>query len=166
MILEISNSDDNVLVKIVSDGGKKHIRMGEKEVICDWVKLAYGHYSLILDGNVLDVLVNIDHESCVVTSRAGTFSFGVVDPRRSESTQRTEEGPVGVERLCAEMPGKIVRVLVQEGDTVAFDQSLVVLEAMKMQNEIRAPKNGVVKEVAAVAGNAVSTGDFLLSVES
>jgi len=166
MILEISSGNDNVLVEIISNGSKKKIRLGEKEVSCDWVRLADGHYSLILDGSVLDVLVSIDPESCVVTSRAGTFSFRVADPRRSGLMQRTEEGLAGVERICAEMPGKILRVLVQEGDAVAFDQSLLVLEAMKMQNEIRAPKNGVVKNVAAVAGNAVNTGDFLLNIES
>ncbi len=165
MILEISSCHDKVLVEIISNGGKKKIRVGEKEVLCDWVRLADGHYSFILDGIVLDVLVNIDPERCVVTSRAGSFSFRVVDPRRSESMQRTEEGPAGVKRICAEMPGKIVRILVHEGDVVVFNQSLLVLEAMKMQNEIRAPQNGVVKEVAAVAGNAVNTGDFLLSIE-
>jgi pyruvate carboxylase subunit B len=64
------------------------------------------------------------------------------------------------------MPGKIIRVLVQEGETVAHDQSLLVLEAMKMQNEIRSPKSGIVKEVAVAGGITVNTGDFLLSIES
>lgn len=166
VILEISSAHDNVFVEITSNGGKKRIRVGETEILCDWVKLADGHYSLIVDGSVLDVLVNASPESCMVTSRAGTFSFRVVDPRRAGLTQRIEEGPAGLERICAEMPGKIVRVLVQMGDAVTFNQSLLVLEAMKMQNEIRAPQNGVVKEVAAVAGNVVNTGDFLLSIES
>jgi biotin carboxyl carrier protein len=49
---------------------------------------------------------------------------------------------------------------------VDYDQSLLVLEAMKMQNEIRARKSGMVKEVAAVGGTTVNSGDFLLSIES
>ncbi len=166
VILEISSAHDKVFVEIISNGGKKRIRVGETEILCDWVKLSDGHYSLIVDGSVLDVLVNANPESCIVTSRAGTFSFRIVDPRRAGLTQRIEDGPAGLERICAEMPGKIVRVLVQKGDAVIFNQSLLVLEAMKMQNEIRAPQNGVIREVAAVAGNAVNTGDFLLSIES
>jgi pyruvate carboxylase subunit B len=80
--------------------------------------------------------------------------------------QHAEEGPAGLLRMRAEMPGKIVRVLVREGESVAYDQGLLVLEAMKMQNEIRAPKSGTIKEVAVTGGITVNTGDFLLSIES
>ena len=83
MILEISSDNDRVLVEITSNGGKKKIRLDETEISCDWVRLAEGHYSLILDGSVLDVMVNVGPESCTVTSRAGVFSFRVVDPRHS-----------------------------------------------------------------------------------
>ncbi len=166
MILEISNGIDNVSVEIISNGGKKKIRLGGTEILCDWVRLADGHYSLILNGNVLDVLVNIDPETCVVTSRAGTYAFRITDPRRSGLRQTLDESSAGVQRLCADMPGKIVRVLVQEGDAVAADQTLLVLEAMKMQNEIRAPKAGVIKQIAVTPGATVNTGDFLLSIES
>jgi biotin carboxyl carrier protein len=166
MILEISNGTDKVAVEITSDGGRKKVRLGGTDILCDWVRLSDGHYSLILDGSVFDLAVNVDTETCVVTSRAGAYAFGVVDPRRSRSKQQGEEGRSGVQRIYANMPGKILRVLVGEGDSVALDQSLLVLEAMKMQNEIRAPKSGVVKEVIAAPGNIVNTGDFLLSIES
>ena len=63
------------------------------------------------------------------------------------------------------MPGKVVRVLVKEGDTVEFGQGLLVLEAMKMQNEIRAPKSGIVRGIGVSAGATVNTGQFLLSLE-
>ena len=166
VIIEISSGTEKTAVEIISNGGKKKIRLDGTELLCDWVRLADGHYSLILDGSVLDVIVNIDPETCVVTSRSGTYSFRILNPRRSGHVQRAEEGPSGVQRICADMPGKVIRVHVQEGDTVAFDQSLLVLEAMKMQNEIRAPKGGVVMEIGAAAGAAVNTGDFLLSIES
>jgi biotin carboxyl carrier protein len=166
MILEIGSGTDKVAVEITSDGGRKNIRLGGTDMLCDWVRLADGHYSLILDGSVFDLAVDVDTETCVVTSRAGICSFRIVDPRRSRSKQRSEEGRSGVQRIYADMPGKILRILVGEGDTVAQDQGLLVLEAMKMQNEIRAPKSGVVKEVIATPGNIVNTGDFLLSIES
>jgi biotin carboxyl carrier protein len=166
VILEISNGTDKVAVEIISNGSQRKIRLGGTEIPCDWARLADDHYSMILDGNVLDILVNVDHETCVITSRSGVYSFRVVDPRRPGFMQASEEVSAGIQRLCADMPGKIIRVLVQAGDTVALDQNLLVLEAMKMQNEIRAPKSGVVKEVAVPSGTIVNTGDFLLSIES
>lgn len=166
MILEISNGTATIDVEISSNGGSRKILLAGTEVECDCVRLAEGHYSLILNGRVLDVLVHVDPETCVVTSQAGTYSFRVKDPRRSASRQKAEAATTGVHRVCADMPGKIMRVLVREGDSVSHDQSLLVLEAMKMQNEIRAPKDGIVKELTAVPGTAVNTGDFLLSIES
>ena len=166
MILEISYGTDKVAVEINSNGDSKKVRLGGTDILCDWVRIAEGHYSLILDGNVLDVLINLEPETCVVTSRAGTYAFRIVDPRRTPPKQKADQTIAGVQRVCAEMPGKIVRVLVREGDAVEQDQGLLVLEAMKMQNEIRAPKGGVVKQVAATEGTTVSSGDFLLSIES
>ena len=166
MILKISSGTEEVAVEITSQAGTRKIRLGGINTDCDCLRLADGHYSLILNGSVHDVLVDIDSDTCIVTSRAGTHTFRITDPRRSGSGSQTHEGPPGLQRVCADMPGKVVRVLVQEADVVANDQGLLVLEAMKMQNEIRAPKSGVVKEVAAIAGTTVNTGDFLLSIES
>jgi biotin carboxyl carrier protein len=166
VILEISDEHQRAVVEITSAGGKRRIRLGDTEIFFDWVRLADGHYSLILDSSVYDLLVNMDTDRCTVASHAGIYSFRILDSRHSGTRQHLQEGPSGLQRICAEMPGKVVRLLVKEGDTVAYDQSLLILEAMKMQNEIRAPKGGVVKEIAAMAGTAVSTGEFLLSIES
>lgn len=166
MILEINNTTEKVAVEITPSGGKRTIRLGGSEITCDWVKIADGHYSIIIDNAVFDLLVNLDTDVCLVMGRAGAHSYRIIDPRRSGLVQKPEQGPAGLQRVCADMPGKIIRVLVQEGDTVSYNQSLLVLEAMKMQNEIRVPMNGIVKNVAAVGGTTVNTGDFLLSIES
>jgi biotin carboxyl carrier protein len=71
----------------------------------------------------------------------------------------------GPQRLVAPMPGKIVRVLVQVGDTVVARQGLVVVEAMKMENELRAARDGRVKEVHVAEGAPVEAGRLLLVVE-
>ena len=63
------------------------------------------------------------------------------------------------------MPGRVVRLLVAEGDAVEAGQGIVVVEAMKMQNEIKSPKKGIVKKIAATAGTAVNAGDVLAIVE-
>jgi biotin carboxyl carrier protein len=71
----------------------------------------------------------------------------------------------GPQRVTAPMPGKIVRVLVKPGDEVQARQSLVVVEAMKMENELRAARNGRVREVPAVEGQSVEAGTTLVIVE-
>jgi biotin carboxyl carrier protein len=71
----------------------------------------------------------------------------------------------GTQRIIAPMPGKIVRVLVQQGETVATRQGLVVVEAMKMENELRASRPGRVREVSVTEGQSVDAGTTLVVVE-
>jgi biotin carboxyl carrier protein len=71
----------------------------------------------------------------------------------------------GEQRILAPMPGRIVRVLAAVGDEVALRQPVVVIEAMKMENELRAPKAGRVKEVAVESGASVEAGRLLVVIE-
>ncbi len=165
MKLDISSGSDHFEIEISGISGRKRVRMGDIEVGCDWIRLPGGQYSLILDGRVYDLSVALDTDTCHVAGRRGSNQFRISDPRRLGGQEGLEEGQAGLQRICAEMPGKVVRLLVKPGDRVTYDQGLLVLEAMKMQNEIRAPKSGLVKEVAVQDGRAVNTGDFLLSLE-
>ena len=71
----------------------------------------------------------------------------------------------GPARIAAPMPGKLIRILVDEGAEVAAGDGLVVIEAMKMENELRAPRGGKVKQVAVQEGQAVEAGALLVVVE-
>jgi len=89
----------------------------------------------------------------------------LVDSRRY---RRASEGPVtgaGDLRVVAPMPGRVLRVLVKPGDEVTLRQGLVVVEAMKMENEISAARPGRVKEVAVEAGQSVESGRLLVTLE-
>ena len=83
--------------------------------------------------------------------------------RHSSSAGNTSAG--GPQRIAAMMPGKVVRVLVAPGDEVVEGQSVVVVEAMKMENEFRAQKPGTVKEVAVRPGSSVEAGKVLVVIE-
>ncbi len=74
-------------------------------------------------------------------------------------------GEGGPRAVRAPMPGRVVRVLAAEGDEVAEQQGVVVLEAMKMQNEMRSPKAGRIRRVAVQVGDTVAAGDLLALVE-
>ena len=76
-----------------------------------------------------------------------------------------EHGHAGEVRVAAPMPGRIVRVLVTPGDTVVARQGLVVVEAMKMENELGAPRGGRVREVTVTEGTSVESGRVLVVIE-
>ena len=92
------------------------------------------------------------------------FACDVRDPRalRSRARAADDHGP---RKLTAPMPGKVVRVLVQEGDAVEAGAGVLVVEAMKMQNEIKSPKKGTIQKILVSEGAAVNAGDILAIVE-
>jgi biotin carboxyl carrier protein len=92
------------------------------------------------------------------------FAAEVRDPRslRGRSRAQEERGP---RKIVAPMPGKVVRVLVREGDEVELGAGMAVVEAMKMQNEIKSPKKGKVQKVLVSEGAAVNAADVLAIVE-
>lgn len=165
MILEIGCKDHRFTVEVTNAAGVQKVTLNGEEVACDWVRLADGHYSLIAGGHVGDFIIEFSDDTCTVIGRDGLQTMRISDARRLGSKRDVDFGQTGLQQLKADMPGKVVRVLVHEGDPVEFDQSLLVLEAMKMQNEIRAPKSGIVRMIGVSAGTTVNTGQFLLSLE-
>jgi acetyl/propionyl-CoA carboxylase alpha subunit len=163
--LELRCGQEQLSVEIPDASDRSRVIVGGRELPCDWARLPDGRYSLILANRVYDLSVDLDSDSCLVDGRSGAHQFQIIDPRRLRRHRPLDDGQAGLQRINAEMPGKVVRLLVKAGDQVRFDQGLLVLEAMKMQNEIRAPKSGVVKEVGVQDGRAVNTGDFLISLE-
>lgn len=101
---------------------------------------------------------------CLVQSPRLTVA-AVVDGRRFERVGPAEAGGHGEQRVKAPMPGRVVRVLVKVGDTVAARQGLVVVEAMKMENELTVGRGGRVKEVTVAEGASVEAGRLLVIVE-
>jgi biotin carboxyl carrier protein len=89
----------------------------------------------------------------------------VVDRSRRERSRPDVASASGVQRILAPMPGRVVRVLVKPGDAVEVRQGLVVVEAMKMENELTSPKAGTVKEVHVAEGVSVEAGKLLVVVE-
>jgi biotin carboxyl carrier protein len=131
----------------------------------DAVELASGIYSILMDGKSLEVRVEPRAETgagglrVIVGGRE--YSANVRDPRLWRRHRGAAAEAEGRQRVLAPMPGKIIRVLVNAGDSVEMKQGLVVVEAMKMQNEIRSPKSGTVERLMVTEGQAVNTGQVL-----
>jgi biotin carboxyl carrier protein len=128
--------------------------------------LASGVISLLLEGGrqvrcVLDV--SPEGEAVIVDGRR--VEFAVSDPRSLRASRGAGAGADGPRAVKAPMPGRVVRVLVAVGDEVAAQQGLVVIEAMKMQNELKSPKAGRVARLGAAEGETVQPGEVLVVVE-
>jgi pyruvate carboxylase subunit B len=165
MKLELFHGERRIAVELPEDSGAGTVWVDGIATAASWTRIDGRGYSLVVDGRVFDLSVAFSGDSCTVAGRGGAVELRIVDPRHLESAHEVEPGGAGIVRIRSEMPGKVVRVLVRPGDTVAFGQGLLVLEAMKMQNEITAPRRGTVREVAAVEGRAVASGEFLVSLE-
>ena len=92
------------------------------------------------------------------------FSVEVFDPRELRA-RSSATGSHGRQNIVAPMPGKVVRVLAEVGDVVEPGQGLIVVEAMKMQNEMKSPKVGTVVEVKTKDGATVAAGEVLIVIE-
>ena len=115
-----------------------------------------GVHSVIVDGRSYEV--RVEGEKATWRGR----SFSTAPPESAASRSKNHSGPV---RISATMPGKVIRVLVEAGDTVEAGQGIVVVEAMKMQNEMKAPRSGIVKTLRAQPGATVSAGDLIALIE-
>ena len=124
-----------------------------------------GVYSVLIEGQSYDAFIEDRPEGGLVVSIDGhRFEIDVDDPRRW-TRNAGGRGASGVQQVTAPMPGKVVRVLIAPGDVVKAGQGLVVVEAMKMQNELKAARAGTVATVPAKEGATVKAGEVLATIE-
>jgi len=123
-----------------------------------------GVYSILLEGRSFEVRSVPAPDGLIVDAGSRRFTVDVRDARNGARRSRSALGS-GRKNISAPMPGKVVRLLVREGDTVDSGQGLVVVEAMKMQNELKAPRAGRVAAVRVRDGDTVTAGDTLVVLE-
>jgi biotin carboxyl carrier protein len=134
-----------------------------KLIEADVVEVAPGIYSILLGTESFEVRVEERGGGLVVHTGRNNWTAKVTDPRQWRRRGGTLEVE-GRQQVVAPMPGKVVRVLAKAGDAVEAGQGLLVVEAMKMQNEIRSPKKGAIERLLVTEGQAVNAGDVLLTV--
>ena len=121
--------------------------------------------SLLIDGHSYEIKREQTATDLHMWVGNERFAVELRDPRSLRSRRAGAGEEQGPRKLVAPMPGRIVRVLAAEKAEVEAGQGIVVVEAMKMQNEIKSPKKGTVQKIMAVAGAAVNAGDVLAVVE-
>ena len=152
-------------VELARHGDGWQAKLDGEAGVADVVETAPNTFSILVSGQ--------SHHICVIPSSEGPlelqtagfeFSAEVIDPRSGRGRRHGGAEAEGRQQIAAPMPGKVVRLLVKGGDAVEAGQGLLVVEAMKMQNEIRSPKRGTVERVLVAEGQAVNAGEVLCVV--
>jgi biotin carboxyl carrier protein len=154
----------NYRLELNSVDGRWSCRVNGKEAEVDAVPIRPNVLSLRIGNTAYEVKSERVANDWYLWVGSTRFAAEVRDPRslRGRSRAQEERGP---RKIVAPMPGKVVRVLVREGDEVELGTGVAVVEAMKMQNEIKSPKKGKVQKVLVSEGVAVNAADILVIVE-
>jgi biotin carboxyl carrier protein len=136
------------------------------EFMVDGKKTGRTNFSLIVDNRSFEIEVDHKGDEYRVLVDGRNYRVNLIDQRRVRTSGGAGIGGTeGRQTVSVPMPGKVVAVLVAEGDTVEKGQGLIIVEAMKMENEVRSPIAGEVKEIKVKQGDTVEGGATLLIVE-
>ncbi len=154
------------VVELERDGESFRVILDGHPVDANVVKVAASSVSILLDGQSFEVHVTPALEGKLkLQSGPQEFTAEVHDPRAWRGRKQGGLEAEGRQQVLAPMPGKVIRLLVKEGETVQAGQGLIVIEAMKMQNEVRSPKSGKVERLLTKEGQTVNVGEVLAWVE-
>ena len=142
-----------------------HVREGDlqREYRFDAARSGNNVLSLLFDGK--SFAFERDPASGALTLAGHRYEVEVRDPRSLRSRRAASQSAEGLRQLTAPMPGKVVRILAATGTSVEAGQGVLVVEAMKMQNELKSPKAGKVQKILVAEGAAVNAGDVLAIVD-
>ncbi|TNF50721.1 biotin/lipoyl-binding protein [bacterium] len=148
-----------------SQDGELVVKVEDREYTVDsrWTQLDL--LSLIIDGRSYQVDIHSEKDCHRVLVEGEHFDFELFDERKALLKSAAGLGAEGVQEIRTSMPGKIVKILVAEGDEVQEGDGLVIVEAMKMENEMKSPKAGTITKVGVEEGEAVEAGALLVVVE-
>ena len=153
-------------IEMTRDGDSLSVRVDGREYELIASEPEPSVYLLKNDGNVHEAKVHTgDASSYIVNIRNNEFEIKIIDPKRLRGSGANDHPASGQVEIKTAMPGKVVRILVAEGDAVTKGEGVIVVEAMKMQNEMKSPKDGLVSEIRVAEDDTVSAGDVLVVIE-
>jgi len=153
-------------VELHRDSHRWKISLDGTPLDADAVEISPNVLSVLLNGESYEVhLAAANDGKLTLQTRHHDFIADVVDPRAWRGRRHGAVEAEGRQQIVAPMPGKVVRLMVKAGDKVEAGQGLLVVEAMKMQNEVRSPKTGTVERLLAKEGQPVNAGEILAWID-
>ena len=159
---------DGVSKKVVVEEKKGlfQIKQGDIEFEADVRRLSDNELTLVVGGRSHEVLIARDKDRKIVFVGGRQYVFREPGEAAGRSWTDDHKGPGGGLKIKAPMPGKVIKVLVAEGEAVRKNQTLIIVEAMKMENEIKSSLDGSVKKIHVAAGELVDPERLLLELEA
>ncbi|HVG09300.1 MAG TPA: biotin/lipoyl-containing protein [Thermoanaerobaculia bacterium] len=166
MDLIVRRGEREERVQVRRNGTGYEVTIGERTYQVDAATARAGLRSLRIDGSQHEVAVRPERDAYRVSTHSSACLVSVTDPlTHLAAKSNSGKGRRRNEKVTAYMPGRVVAILAQEGEAVTAGQGIVVLEAMKMQNEIRAEHDGTLVKIHVQSGQAVEGGDPLFELE-
>jgi len=166
MKYEIRIAGKTRTVELNRDGARWQIALDGAPTDADAIEIASGIFSILLNGESHEIRIAPNPDgSLTIQDGPNEFKAEVADPRAWRGRKHGAVEAEGRQQIVAPMPGKVIRLLVKPGDKVEAGQGLLVVEAMKMQNEVKSPKTGTVEKLQAKEGQPVNAGDILAWID-
>jgi biotin carboxyl carrier protein len=166
MKFEVLINSTRRVIELGRDADRWRILLDGQPAAADAIEIAPNIFSILLNGKSYEIRVT-PNPSGTLTLQTGRneFTAEVIDPRAWRGRRHGALEAEGRQQIVAPMPGKIIQVLVRAGDKVQAGRGLFVVEAMKMQNEIRSPKSGTVERLLVKEGQPVNAGEVLAWID-
>jgi biotin carboxyl carrier protein len=161
----IDGTEHELEIDELANAGAFEIQLSGKKIRADLRQAGPTSFSIIVGTRSFDLDVIRQGDEFVVSSRAGVTRLTLEDARRRLMHSRGAREVSGKVQMRAMMPGRVLSVSVKVGDQVEAQQGVLVIEAMKMENELKSPKAGKVAEVKVAAGQTVEKGELLIVIE-
>jgi biotin carboxyl carrier protein len=165
MVYEVSIDGKNHRLELDRTDEGWECKLDGRLVAVDAVLARRDVLSVLINGKAFEIKRERTATDMHLWVGSARYAAELRDPRSLRSRRGAAAGDQGARKLLAPMPGKVVRVLAPEKTDVEAGQGVIVVEAMKMQNEIKSPKKGIVQKVLAMEGSPVNAGDVLAIVE-
>ncbi len=161
---ELNNETHEIEIK--RDGEKVFARVDERTYELEASEVEPNVFLLKNNNQIYEILVSGAQDGTFKAKVKGEeFEISLIDPKKLRGVGKDANSADGIAEIKTAMPGKLVRILVEAGSEITIGESVLVVEAMKMQNEMKSAKDGIVKEIRFKEGDTVNAGDVLAIIE-
>jgi len=167
MSYEIKNNDDQANIEILNrEGNNIEVLIDDREYSLDIVEVEKGVYSILLDGKSYNVeLILNNNKNYTVNTLYNSFEIEVIDAETRYLNSRKKDDADDASFISTPMPGKVVKVLVKEGDKVKGGDTVVIVSAMKMESEYKVVNDKTIKKVLVKEGDTIEGNQPLILLE-
>ncbi len=169
MSLEIKINDRTSLVKMISQNGNiLEIEVDGKIHHVDLLHTPDGTFSIIENGKSynIELVPKMQPKKYTAHTLYNSYNIEIIDAEARYLINRSSNGAVSLEKIIiSPMPGKVVKVLLKEGDVVQKGETVVIISAMKMESEYKSPASGIIKKVNVKEGETIEGNQILVEIE-